>query len=381
MPVNTPTRSPITVTTSISLTLWTIEEISPNATPAGKLWQMQFSAFQAANPNLTIQLINKKPYGKGGILDFLQTTSAVVPAQLPDVVVIDIAELAAVNELGILQPLDGLLPAELNDDFFPFAYRAARVQNRWVAVPFYIDAQHLVYNTALVKKPPATWNDFLKQKETLLLPLGGDDAFLVQYAALAPVGEIPAIDPASAALVLDFFKRAHEAGLLSDATLGLKSVNDVWALYAAGQAPMAQVAASAYLSERAKLPAMQYAPLPTRDGKIATVASGWAFAITTTNPARQAAAARLIGWLISNERLAPWLRAANRLPATRSTLNATVQPAEYANFLRDELEHAVYLPRTAVYQKSTEAWRAAIANVWKGQTTPDEAARMMSVLK
>jgi ABC-type glycerol-3-phosphate transport system substrate-binding protein len=370
-----PTRAPITTTRALTLTVWTTEDLAASASPAGRVLSSQSDAFTAANPNLRVQVVLKKPSGKGGLLDFLLTTHAVVPALLPDLITLDLTEVPLAGDVGALQPLNGWLPAELNDDFFPFAAQAAHYQNQWLAVPFSADVQHLVYNKTALKKPPQTWDDFLKQKTPLLLPLGGDDAFLAQYVALAPLSTAAPLDWTTTTLVLNFFKRAHDLGLLNDAGLNLKNADAAWAPFAAAQVAMAQVAASRYLAERARLPNALYAPLPTRDGKTATLASGWAFAITTTDPTRQAAAARFVQWLAQGEHLAPWLRAAHRLPATRSALPLTIDPPEYAAFLRDELEHATYASGAAYSAKASDAWRAGIANVWKGQATPEDAAR------
>jgi ABC-type glycerol-3-phosphate transport system substrate-binding protein len=374
------TRVPIS-TTAITLTLWTVPDLAPGTTPAGRIMQNQLDAFRAANPNIHVNPVLKKPYDKGGVLDFLQTTSAVVPAQLPDLVVLDLAQVPLAAQAGLLQPLESILPVELANELFPFAQRAARYRDQWVAVPYVADVEHLVYNTSVVKKPPLTWDHFLTQKEPMLLPLGGDDAFLAQYAALAPLNETPSFDWASTTLTFTFFKRARDAGLLSDATIGLRTVDETWALFVARQAPMAQVSATRYLSERDQYPGIRFAPLPTRDGKIISVATGWAFAITTKEPARQLAAARLIQWLVGTEQLVAWARVAHRLPATRIALLLTIEPFDYAAFLREQMDNAVYLPRTPAYVKAAEAWRTALANLWKGQTTPEEAARTVAAPK
>lgn len=377
-----PTRVSITPTSAITLTLWTTENLAPGASPAGRILRNQFDAFSAANPNLHIDVVLKKPYGKGGLLDFLMTTRAVVPARLPDLVALDASEVPLAAEAGILQPLEGWMPADLKGDFFPFAAKATQYQNQWVTVPFAADVQHLVYNKAVVKKPPATWDELGKQKATLLLPIGGDDAFLLQYFALGTSSNDPASDANATAQVLNFFKRAHDLGVMPDAALGLKSVDEVWLTFAAGQVAMAQVSAARYLAGRDKLPNAGYAPVPTREGKTATLATAWTLAIVTNDPARQAAAVRFIQWLVQSERLAPWLRAAPRLPTRRSALLLAVDPPEYAAFLREQLERAAsWSPASSREAKLSNAWRAAIAAVWKGQMTPDDAARSIAAVK
>jgi ABC-type glycerol-3-phosphate transport system substrate-binding protein len=53
-----------------------------------------------------------------------------------------------------------------------------------------------------------------------------------------------------------------------------------------------------------------------------------------------------------------------------------VDPPEYALFLRDLMERAAYWsPASPRDAKIAQAWRAAIAAVWKGNSTPEEAAR------
>lgn len=377
-----PTRTPLAMTSAITLTWWTTEELSPNATPAGRILKNQFDAFTAAHPNIRIEVVLKKPYGKGGVLDFLLTTHAVIPTQLPDLVTLDIAEVPLAADAGVLQPLDVWLPSDLKNDFFPFAFRAAHYQNRWLAFPVSADAQHLVYNKTTVKKTPTTWDECLKQKTTLLVPLGGDDAFLLQHLALTFSGDglmpLPT-DANNNAQILTFFKRARDLNLLPETAINLKSTDDTWAPFAASQVALAQVSAARYLAERDKTPQAGFAAVPTRDGKPATVVSGWAFALVTTEPARQAAAARLIQWLTQSERWAPYLRAAKRLPATRAAIALTIDPPEYATFLRETLERGAYWAGAAPRETQVaQAWRAALNAVWKGTTTPEEAARLIA---
>ena len=374
------TRAPITTTSAITLTWWTTEDFSPSTTPNGRLIKNQLDAFTTANPNLHISIVLKKPYGKGGLLDFLTTTSAIVPAQLPDLVTLDLAEAQTDANAGLAQPLDGLLGLELYSDFYPFVNQASRVQTQWVSVPFAIDLDHLVYNKTTVKKVPGTWDEFSKQKGALALPLGDDDAFLIQYLALGALNDSSnalTLDPNAAAQVLTFFKRSHDNTLIPDNAIGWKSASDAWMPLAANQVAMAQVSASRYLAERAKYPNIGFAPVPTRDGKISTLASGWSLVIVTKDSARQAASAKLIQWITQGDHLAPWLKATRYLPATRSTIAQAIDPPEYATFVRDELERASFVP-PASYAKASDAWRTAIQAVWKSQTSPEEAARTMA---
>jgi ABC-type glycerol-3-phosphate transport system substrate-binding protein len=371
-PVATPTLSP---SGTITLTLWTTEEFAPNASPPGSIWRDQLAAFQAANPNIALDVVLKKPDGKGGLLDALVATSAVAPALMPDAAILNASDVQAAAEKKILQRLDAVARG-LADDRFPFANQYATYQNQWFAVPFAADVQHLVYNQAAVSAVPRTWDDLSRQKTTLLLPLSGDDAFLLQYLSFG--ASLDNFDTLTATQVFAFIKRSRDMGLLPEAALNAKSTDEAWDAFAAGEVGMAQVRAGRYLADQGLLPTKlnsAFAPVPTRDGRPMTLASAWAFAIVTNNPARQNAAAAWISWMMQPERLAPYLRASHRLPATRAVLGAVVTQRDYAVFLRDLMESAIPMPSIGQNSKKAEGWRADSAAVWRGQMTPDEAAR------
>lgn len=384
-----PTRSAIASSGPLTLTVWMAEDLAPANSQASRALRSQADAFTVANPDVRIEIVVKKAYGKGGVLDLLTTTQAVLPARLPDLATLDLVEVpqaaGSPGDTGLVQPLDGLLPGEIYADLFPFASQAARNNNRWIAVPFAANIEHMVYNRALVRKAPLTWDEFGKQKGTLLLPLGGDDGFLIQYlglgATLTDARGQPALDQNATAQVLTWFKRSHEANLMPESALALKTVDDLWASFAAGQVAMAQVSASRYLSERGKMPNAVYAPVPTREGKLATIATGWSFVIVTGDPVRANASARFLQWMVYGQHLAPWLKAGRLLPANRSGIMLAVDPPEYAGFLRDELERAVAMPPASAWSNQADAWRTAIAAVWRGQATPEEAARTAAGVK
>lgn len=95
----------------VTLTLWIPEELSPYSDQAGAdLLASRLADFGAAYPDLQVQTIVKKSHGRGGLLDFLRTASVAAPFVLPDLVVLDEADLQVAARSGLLQPLDGLIP-------------------------------------------------------------------------------------------------------------------------------------------------------------------------------------------------------------------------------------------------------------------------------
>lgn len=373
--------TPLQSSGAITLTLWTTEDFAPGASASGGIWRDQFAAFRSANPNIAVDVMLKKVDGKGGMLDSLMTTRAAAPGLLPDVAIVNASDLSLLAEAKIMQPLNGVLSNELGDGLYPFANQFSTT-SQWIAIPFAADVQHLAYNQAAVSPAPRNWDDLARQKAPVLLPLGGDDGFMLQYLSFG--ASINNFDAIAATQVFAFIKRGREAGFLADSSISVNSADDTWNAFAASQVAMAQVNASQYWAGRERLsPGLNaaFAPVPTRDGRTASLARAWAFVIVASDPARKGAAAVWIQWLMRSERLTIWLRAAHLLPTYRGMIGATIDSKEYAAFLNDLLERATPMPSSAQYTKKAEAWRAAVAGVWRGQMTAEEAAKSIAAAK
>lgn len=377
------TPTPETISPIITLTLWTTEALSPARQDlGGQILKEQYNAFMAANPDIGIQYELKRPYEKGGILDFLLTTSAAVPEMLPDLVAIDILELGEATRLGITQPLDELISAELQNDLYPFARQACRFEGRLMALQFEADIEHLIYNTDKIEKPPSTWADLLAGEASYIFPAGGsegavNDVFLIQYFALG--GRLfdeaghPAPDRGKIAQVLQFYKDGLDEGLIPRSVLELETADDAWPIYLAAEAAMTNVSSQRYSADRGQLKNTAFAPIPTKDGNASTIGRGWAYAIITRDPRRQAAAAKFIEWLMAPQNLAPWSQATNHLPTRRSAL-ALAAEDDYTTFLNEQLERAHFRPSLPAYGTIAQALQEAVQEVLTGEATPEEAA-------
>lgn len=369
----------------ITLTWWTPESFSAAASGlSGEILTEQIASFVVAYPDIGVRPVLKAPYGKGGILDFLRTARAAAPSVLPDLVAIDTNELPAAVQYELLQPLDGLLSSDLRNDLFPFAVGVGQFGKQWYAVQFQADLQHLVYRTTGVPQPPSTWVELLAGRTKYIFPATGregvvNDATLIQY--LSAGGKI---DPTTHQLVLEepplrellnFYRQGLLREVIPSQVLTFDSVEACWPAYVSGAAAMSNAMASRYLAERASLKDTGFAPLPSRDGRVVTVTRGWALAVVTTDPARQAAAAQFIEWLLAPEHNAAWTQAAGRLPARRSALDVWGTGDEYHIFLRWQLESAAYRPGGSSYMDTAARLQRAVSDVLTGQATPDEAVK------
>ena len=380
-PSVSPTSSPLPpVSSAITLTLWTTEAFSPEDDDSGQVLAQQWQAFQTAHPNVTIEYILKKPYGKGGILDFLSTARTAAPTVLPDLVILDTLELDEAAEAGLIQPLDGLVSNELQQDLFPFARHS--FDGQLMGLQFEADIEHLIYNTNKIKSPPMTWREVLSDSVAYIFPAGGkgglvNDAFLIQYLAvggrLLDEGGKPALDKDALLEVLQFYQDGLEAGAIPPSVLEFEDLDDCWVVYVSAQAAMSNVNSAKYLADRGLLKNTSFAPIPTRDGNIATLSQGGALAIVTEDLARQTIVAQFIEWLLEPENSANWNLAAGYLPTRQAAFDHLGTEDKYFAFAQRQLENVYPRPIASAYEKVGRALQRAVQDVLEGKASPQEA--------
>jgi multiple sugar transport system substrate-binding protein len=386
------TTTPITPTLPtvppvITLTLWTAEPFSPaQADASGQVLDQQIEAFTDAHPDVVVEYVLKKPYGKGGILNFLLTTSEAIPAAMPDLVAIDTIELKEAAQAGLLQPLDELISTELQEDLFPFAQKVGHFEDQLVGLQFETDVEHLIYNTNKLEEPPLTWTDVLTDEVSYVFPAGGreglvNDAFIIQYLALG--GQLvdetgqPTLNAELVTQVLQFYRDGYEMGVIPPSVLEFKTLDDCWPVYLSAEVAMTNVSSRRYLVDRELLMYTQFASIPTGDGTVTTLSQGWAWAIVTSDPARQALAAQLIEWLMEPENSTEWNLAAGHLPTRRAAFAVLGTEDSYYPFLSNQLEGAH--PRLAgvVYSEVSRVLQQGVERVMTGEATPQEAAKAL----
>lgn len=380
----TPNAAPI-----VTLTVWTTEAFSPTqAITTGQILAQQLAIFQAAQPQARVQFVLKKPYGKTGILDYLLTTATVVPEMLPDLVVIDVDELDDAVQAELVQPLDELLPADLMADLFPFASEACTLDGRLYGLQFEADLDHLVYNSQ-VPSPPHTWGALLNQEAELLLPAGGqsglvNDIFWGQYLAVqaqtsqggSAAEEGPILDEDSLIAVLQFYRDCTVQRILPPATVDYHTTDECWADFLAGQAAMSVVSAHRYLADGSEDASSIPAAIPAIDGPAAAISRGWALALISQDPDRQAVAVRFLVQWMTPEINAVWNQAALTLPTRQAALALWAQPVSdrYVDFIGQQLVTARPRPRLGGDPKVAAALQGAVEAVMSGALTPEEAA-------
>jgi arabinogalactan oligomer/maltooligosaccharide transport system substrate-binding protein len=378
----------------VTLTWWTPEFISPKAGQAGGgLMSEYLSQFeQTQSGRVEVNPVLKAKYGKGGLLDYLRTAQLVAPGILPDVVVLDTAELEKAAGLGLLQPLDELLTPQLLADLYPFAREVGQFDGRQLAVQYVADLDHVAYSRAKMAAPPLNWNALLANKTKFLFPAGNpqpaaagsltDDVqpiFISQYVSAKGIvkaenGQLM-LQEEPLLRVLTFYSEGLTAGVIPPGALDLVNPDDAFSVYARGDVDMANVSAHRFLASQDSLPNTGFAPLPGWDEPAPPVARGWALAITTTDPVRQKVAADFIVWLLSAQRSGAWAEAAGWLPV----MPQGWQPwgsTPYYDFLHQQLATAITQPNGPEYAQTASQLRKAIVSVLKDRASPAQAVQV-----
>lgn len=373
-----------TAPTVITITVWTTEVFTPTQViTSGQILAEQVVAFEAAHPDAQLDFILKKPQGKGGILDFLLTTQAVVPSLLPDLVFLEIGELGSAVQAGVVQPLDALVPAELVADLYPFAKEAGTVDGQLYALQFQANLDHLAYNTGRLAVPPRSWPGVLSSTGPYIFPAGGqaglvNDDFFIQYLAVrswpAENADEPFLQEDSLIAVLQYYKDGVTRGVFPTDITGYHTTDDCWRDYLAGEAILTHVSAHRYLTDGDRRPSTAMAPVPAINGPGAAISRGWALALVSTDTTRQTLAVEFMTQLMSPQTAGAWNLTAGYLPTRQAALEIWGEEDSYARFASQLLQAARPRPRIANYTQVAAVLQIAIEDVITGAATPEEAA-------
>lgn len=391
-PTPIPSLPPPTVTSAptrelepmiVTLGLWLPEELDPYGDePGADILAQQLADFSKAHPDIQVDVVVKKAHGRGGLLDFLRTARDAAPSVLPDLIVLDAADLETAAGSGLIQPLDDLLSPARMTDRFPFATELGTVDGQTMGFVVGADMQHLAYRPALFDSSPVSWTQVISPPVPFLFPAGGrdrqvNDTTLIQYLAsggkLADPDGNPWLDEEVMVSVFSFYSDCMGTGTISPTVvLNISDADQAWQQFQAGEGGMTAVQARRYWLEADETVAA--ASLPTRDGQPFSIARGWAVAMVADDPSRQTLAMLLLDWLAAPDNNAQWTQAVGYLPGMPSALRMwDVSNADRAVLL-GMMEAAVPPPRPEVMAAVGPAMQEALEAVLRRRATPEEAA-------
>ncbi len=362
----------------VTLRVWIPPQFDPaSETFAAALFRARLNEFAARKQNVQVEVRIKDVDGPGGILDTLRTASAAAPAALPDLVALPRHGMETAAADGVLHAFDGLTTVMDDPDWYSYARQLAHTQNAVFGIPFAGDALLMVYRPAEVAAPPLTWDESLAITATLAFPAADPKALvtLLHYQSLGGSlvsEEQVTLDEILLTEVLTYYQQASAVGLMPDWVAQFETDAQSWEAYQAAQANLAIAWASRPLTALPEGSAA--APIPTFDGTPFTLADGWVWSLTATDPDRQLLAAQLAEFLTTGDYLAAWTEAAGVIPPRPGAL-ANWENEQNRALLEQIAPAAQLIPSMDVIIPLGAAIQPAVTTVIEGELDPLTAAQ------
>lgn len=371
------------------LRLWWPELLAPTDLSASSALTEQIEGFQAANPDLSVEVRLRRVGDVGGIMSTLRTAWAVAPGALPDLTLLRRSDLLLAERAGLIRPLpndtDQLLRL-----VFSSAVMLGQVNGEPYGIPYLLEVEHLAYQSG--DPAPESWRfeDVLAASMPLTFPVGRpgslNSLFMAQYLQLSSAADEATPEPGSRTTPLDidalmrlfsFYEQASAAGLIDPLVLETSTSNDYLGELAAGNLPAALINSTQYLRLLQSESELAPAPLPTESGEPITVLEGWMWVIPTPDADRQQAAVRFLSWMMESGHQSAYARALAMLPSQGAALRlweAEDDPlSSYAVFAETLLANGILLPSEEAFGAAGRAIQSALAGVLSGQFTAQQA--------
>ncbi len=375
---------PITVTeTTPSLTIWLPPDTILATEVGTAVFSEQLHTFSVNHPELETRVEQKPVAGQGGILSYLRTGANVAPSILPDLILLPTSELTAAAKEGLIYPLDDLLDPAALDDLYPAARALARSEDQTIGYPYAINnLTHFAYQTNVIAStPPLRWNELIALEDaTLIFPAAGDaGAVLALQFYLAAGGQLtneagqPMLDAPLLTQALQQLSQARSNGFILLQSANVTTLAESWDVFQSGTAVFALTSAEQFLTQRTPETTPGYAVIAGIDSPLTPLIDGWAWAVSTADPAQRLLAGELLAALIDGPSMGAWSLQSGRLPARRQAFTVWPHDDAYLSFVHLELERAQPNP-APLDSPIMEALGNAVFNVISLTKTPQEAA-------
>ena len=319
-----------------SLTIWIPPAFrSDSNSPAGEVLNRRIDAYEALHPGMAVVVRIKAATGAGGLRDSLAAAAAAAPGAIPDLVALDQSNLRAAAIKELIQPLDGLLPPDTWDSYFPYAKSMVTVDGRRFGLPFAGDAIVLA-GTLMPYPAPRRWAETSSWTSPMFAPLADSRAlflFFGYYAAGGTPLESIAdtrIESEPLAETLTWLQAMQAGEVLNPRSLQLDSFESSFLAIES----VRDCAVTLY-SIVSKASDYFIGYLPTPEGEAFSLSTGWSWTLPTSAPAHQRIAAELMTWLSNPVFLAEWSEAQGVLPPARPAL------AQWASSVRRDLVSSI----------------------------------------
>ncbi len=365
-----------------NLIIWLPPEMASRTEAGAVVFSDQLLGFSMTHPELAITVEQKPAGGQGGILNYLRTGKNTAPSILPDLVALPVNQLTAAADEGLIYPLEALLdPAEL-DSLLPVAQTWASHNNHIIAYPFALtELPQLEYSSAITEPVSLQWSEFISgSSRTLALPtIGSSGARLALQFYLQAGGSLinaagqPMLEQEPLAVALELLYNGRQSGFIMPQSSNISTVNEGRLLMESGATDFALSASDEFLYGRTEEITPGFAAIPGLDGSPPPLVRGWAWVVTTADPAQKALAVELIRTFTTVENMGDWSFNSRILPAKADAFLQWPVTDPYAAFAQQELERAEAMPLSDA-SPIMKALENAVFDVTSLSKTPRDAA-------
>ncbi|VAW40368.1 hypothetical protein MNBD_CHLOROFLEXI01-2665 [hydrothermal vent metagenome] len=368
--------------TQPTLRIWLPPEIALSSEEGAAILNSQLAAYRTNHPDIEIIVEQKSISGQSGILNYLRTGRTVAPTILPDLIAIPIDQLGPALSEELIYPIDGLIETSLLEDLYPAALELVLKDSQLSGYPFVLTGlPHLAYNSETVTETiPTSWEPFINLPNTLVFPangLPGGTLGLQLYLAAGGtlVNEVEQVTLQFEPLViaLQQLELAENSGFILGQSSNYSSLEESWQQFQAGTADFAITNSEQYLRLRDAEGIFLVTAVPGLQQPLTPLVSGWAWAMSTADPAQRELAAELLASLIASDQLGEWSFASNFLPARKEAFTFWPEDDPYVIFAKEQLTLAGAMPTSN--SNIMTALNNAVFDVVTQAKTPQAAAQ------
>ncbi|MBK8901669.1 MAG: extracellular solute-binding protein [Anaerolineaceae bacterium] len=336
-----------------SLRVWIPPEIALATEESAAILNTQLAAFRSSHPNVQLTIEQKSASGQSSILNYLRSGRTIAPTILPDLIAIPIDQInPALNE-ELIYPLNGLVDTTLLEDLYPAALELVIRNNQVSGYPFVVTGlPHLAYNSDVVTETiPIRWETLTTLPHRLVFPANGTpggllclEFYLDAGGSLTNEAGQTALQVEPLATALQQLFTAKSSGFILDQSSNYSTLQESWQMFQTGTTAFALTSSEQYLRQRDEAGVFQVTAVPGLQQPLNPIISGWAWAISTSDPTRRVLAGELLTSLIDSSILGEWSYASHYLPARQSALAFWPDDDPYVPFAREQLNRARPMP-------------------------------------
>lgn len=339
--------------TQPSLRVWLPPEIALSTEEGAAILNAQLAAYRSNHPDVQLTVEQKAVNGQSSLLNYIRTGHTVAPKILPDLIAIPIDQLSPALSEQLVYPLDNLVDTNLLEDLYPAALDLVLQDNQVSGYPFILTGlPHLAYNSETITQTiPTRWEALIELSNSFVFPANGTPGGMLGLEFYLAAGGTFTNDAGQVALqveplatALQQLFTAKSSGFILDQSSNYATLQESWPLFQAGTADFALTSSEQYLRQRDEEGKFLVTAVPGLQQPLTPLLSGWAWAITSTDPTQRQLAGELLNSLIADDQLGEWSYASNYLPARQAALAFWPQEDRYVSFAKEQLNRAQAMP-------------------------------------